>query len=157
MSMKSLCELEIYASRKFGLGYPVEEYVKLSESDGDTPLGALRYLMKTCQMSFVMASHGIHDALAEDLLRLMKAPNVYVQLTLDNRCVADEALVPVHELAEYPSNSLAFTETVTDRFGVVDGLDTFDMTYDSIIVTRQPFVAARMRNKLDLLHEESRG
>jgi hypothetical protein len=154
MSMKSLSELELYTSHKFGPGYPVEEYVKLSDSAGDAPLGALKYLLKTCKISFVVASYGINAALSEDLLRLMRAPNIYVQLTLDSGWVPGDTASRsgMLALAEEPSNSVAFTDLSTAAYGVVDGLDTFDLTDSSIIVTRQPFVAVRERNKLDLLH-----
>ncbi len=169
MSMKNFADLAAFASKPFGLGYPVDDHITLYSPD-DNLHGALAALIDSATESLVISMFGFDDdALATAILRKLQDEKVYVLLVLDSTQAAGKHEAALLKTVNFSSNTVVIGRSEKNaivhlKTGVIDGLDVFggstnwsdsgeNKQDNELTFTRHPLVAARTRTKIDLIAE----
>jgi phosphatidylserine/phosphatidylglycerophosphate/cardiolipin synthase-like enzyme len=172
MSLEKFSDLAQFATRPFGLGYPVEDHITLYSPE-DNVHGALAHLIESARESVVISMYGFDDdALATAILRKLQDEKVYVLLVLDSSQAAGKHEAALLKTMNFPSNSVVIGRSEENaivhlKTGVIDGLDTFGGSTNwstsgeskqdnELTFTRHPMVAVRTRTKIDLIAETIR-
>jgi phosphatidylserine/phosphatidylglycerophosphate/cardiolipin synthase-like enzyme len=178
--LQSLKPLEIYASRPFPVGYPVEDHLTFYSPEDRIP-EALAYFLGSAEHSIALAMYGLDDErVAAILMKKLAEEHVFVQMTLDSSQAAGKHESALLSQMGINNNSIAFGDggdvtigqsekhaimhlktIVVDSTYVWDGCTNLSkrgetLQDNQVTVTRHPIVAARARNKLDKIHAYQR-
>jgi phosphatidylserine/phosphatidylglycerophosphate/cardiolipin synthase-like enzyme len=151
------------------VGYPADLIAKFYSPD-DRVDAALQVLLWSVEHSLVIAMYGFDDPeLTSIIMEKLKDPNIYVSITLDSTQAAGKHEQELLKLGLMESNSVAFGRS---RGGgimhlkefIIDGLDTGTGSTNwsksgetkqdnTLVIIRDPVVAADSRKQLDMIHE----
>ena len=168
MSLSDLSILNTHKAIPFVPGYP--ENALSFFSPVDNVHGVLVDLVKSASKSLVVAMYGFDDdELAKAMKSKMDNDRCYVSLTLDSSQAGGVHERTLLASSAFPSNSVAVGRSEKGaimhmKMLIIDGLDVVSGSTNwssggeadqdnQLTVTRDPYVAAEARARIDLIHE----
>ncbi len=168
MALPDLTALRQFAAVPFPPGWPEDRITLFSPVDQVHE--ALKALIGSTAHSLVLSMYGFDDDdLAAIIHSKLEDEHCFVQLTLDSSQAGGVHERTLLAQAAYPSNSIAIGRSEKGaimhlKAGVVDGLDVFDGSTNwstggetkqdnQFSVTRGALVAARVRQRIDMIHQ----